>query len=86
MCSNSFHLMFMRNKIVIDITRQLPSEGGPESFAPDLRTALAENVPESFEVVEKKWKTYFSKWPLLLTYIVGLKSPGTTAGGFLSVQ
>jgi UbiD family decarboxylase len=53
--------MFKSSKIVIDATRQLPSEGGPESFAPDLRTALEEKVPEAFELVEKNWKSYFSK-------------------------
>ena len=66
---HSFHMpldpssreMFKSSKIIIDATRQLPSEGGPESFAPDLRTSLEEKVPESFELVEKKWQTYFSR-------------------------
>ena len=53
--------MFLSSKIVIDATRQLPTEGGPESFPEDLRTALKERVPESFEAVEKKWNTYFAK-------------------------
>ena len=67
--NNSFHMplepssreMFMSSKIVIDATRQLPSEGGPDTFPPDLRTVLEERAPESFEVVEKKWETYFPK-------------------------
>ena len=67
--NNAFHMpldpscreMFTSSKIVIDATRQLPGEGGPDSFAPDLRTALLERVPESFEVVDRKWATYFSK-------------------------
>lgn len=66
---NSFHMpidpscreMFTSSKIVIDATRQLPSEGGPDSFAYDLRSALEDRAPESFEVVQKKWETYFSK-------------------------
>lgn len=67
--SHSFHMpidpsladMFKSSKIVIDATRQLPSEGGPEIFPADLRTSLEERAPESFELVEKKWDTYFSK-------------------------
>ena len=65
--NNSFHMpidpslkdMFTSSKIVIDATRQLPSEGGPESFPEDLQTALAEMAPESFEAVDKKWDEYF---------------------------
>jgi hypothetical protein len=53
--------MFMKITIVIDATRQLPSEGGPGSFARDLIMILEEYEPESFEMVEKKWQTYFSK-------------------------
>ncbi len=53
--------MFKSSKIVIDATRQLPSEGGPECFAPDLRTSLDEMVPEAFKLVDKKWDTYFAK-------------------------
>ena len=53
--------MFKSSKIVIDATRQLPSEGGPETFPYDLRTAFEERVPEAFEIVDKKWDEYFSK-------------------------
>lgn len=67
--NQSFHMpidpslkeMFLSSKIVIDATRQLSSEGGPESFPEDLRTSLKERVPEAFETVEKKWNTYFAK-------------------------
>jgi UbiD family decarboxylase len=67
--NQSFHMpidpslkeMFLSSKIVIDATRQLSSEGGPELFPEDLRTALKERVPESFDLVEKKWDSYFKK-------------------------
>ena len=67
--NQSFHMpidpslkeMFLSSKIVIDATRQLSSEGGPELFPEDLRTALKERVPESFDLVEKKWDSYFRK-------------------------
>ncbi len=53
--------MFKSSKIVIDATRQLPSEGGPDSWAPDLRTVMDEQAPEAFQIVDKKWDEYFSK-------------------------
>ena len=51
--------MFMSSKIVIDATRQLPSEGGPDSWVPDLRSVMEERAPEAFEIVDKKWNDYF---------------------------
>lgn len=45
--------------IVIDATRQLPSEGGPGSFARDLIMILEEYEPESFEIVEKSGRHTF---------------------------
>jgi 3-polyprenyl-4-hydroxybenzoate decarboxylase len=51
--------MFKSSKIVIDATRQLPSEGGPEVWPADIRTCLEERAPESFGIVEKKWDEYF---------------------------
>ena len=46
---------YKSSKIVIDATRQLPDEGGPESF-PELNRALLEKLaPQSFELVEQKW-------------------------------
>jgi len=55
----SIREMFLSSKIVIDATRQLSSEGGPESFPLDNRTAVEERAPGSFELVDKKWDTYF---------------------------
>jgi len=50
---------FMSSKIIIDATRQLPSEGGPDSWQPDLRSVMEERVPEAFQMVDKKWDEYF---------------------------
>ncbi len=51
---------FMKSsKVIIDATRQVPLEGGPEDFADDLRTVLEERAPESFDLVDDKWNDYF---------------------------
>jgi len=50
---------FMSSKIIIDATRQLPSEGGPDSWVPDLHTVMEEKAPEAFKIVDKKWTEYF---------------------------
>ena len=52
----------MTSKIVIDATRQLPTEGGPKKWAPVSRVLLQEKAPESFELVEKKWAEYWKDW------------------------
>jgi hypothetical protein len=53
--------MFLSSKIIIDATRQMESEGGPETFPLDNRTALEEKAEESFEIVDKRWDEYFGK-------------------------
>ncbi|MCP4714878.1 MAG: UbiD family decarboxylase [Deltaproteobacteria bacterium] len=65
----SFHIplepssreMFLSSKIVIDATRQLDSEGGPEVYPVDNRTCVVERSPEAFEIVDKRWNEYFGK-------------------------
>ncbi|MBW1823369.1 MAG: UbiD family decarboxylase [Deltaproteobacteria bacterium] len=52
---------FMSSKIIIDATRQLPSEGGPDSWVPDLRSVMEEKAPDAFDIVDKKWDEYFSR-------------------------
>jgi 4-hydroxy-3-polyprenylbenzoate decarboxylase len=47
------------SKIIIDATKQLPSEGGPASWAPVSRTVLEEHCPEAFDLVDGKWQEYF---------------------------
>jgi UbiD family decarboxylase len=49
------------SKVIIDATRQTPLEGGPEEFPEDLRTSLLDYAPESFELVDQKWDSYFKK-------------------------
>ena len=50
------------SKIVIDATRQLPEEGGPESFQKVSRTILEEMAPDAFTIVDKKWQEYWKGW------------------------
>ncbi len=65
----SFHIplepssreMFLSSKIVIDATRQLPGEGGPDVYPDDNRTAVEERAPEAFEMVDRKWDEFFKK-------------------------
>jgi 4-hydroxy-3-polyprenylbenzoate decarboxylase len=64
---HSFHIpidpssreMFLSSKIVIDATRQLPGEGGPETYPKDNRTVMEEEAAAAFKLVEQKWPTYF---------------------------
>jgi len=51
--------LFLSSKIVIDATRQQLGEGGPETYAEDNRTALAEKAPEAFGLVDRRWQEYF---------------------------
>jgi hypothetical protein len=51
--------MFLSSKIVIDATRQLESEGGPEIFPDDNLSVLEERAPGAFKLVESKWEDYF---------------------------
>lgn len=65
----SFHIpidpscreMFLSSKIVIDATRQLPGEGGPDVYPEDNRTVLEERAAEAFKIVDGKWSSYFGK-------------------------
>jgi 4-hydroxy-3-polyprenylbenzoate decarboxylase len=52
---------FLSSKIVIDATRQLPGEGGPDVFPADNRTVMEEKAQEAFKLVEKNWGKYFQK-------------------------
>ncbi|MFL2770784.1 MAG: UbiD family decarboxylase [Rhodospirillaceae bacterium] len=48
----------MTSKVVIDATRQLPEEGGPESYPPLNRSLLQDMCPEAFDLVDSKWDDY----------------------------
>jgi 4-hydroxy-3-polyprenylbenzoate decarboxylase len=52
----------MTSKIVIDATRQLPGEGGPENFAELNRTLLVEGAPDAFAQVDAKWGDIFNEF------------------------
>jgi 4-hydroxy-3-polyprenylbenzoate decarboxylase len=52
----------MSSKIVIDATRQLPGEGGPEIYPERNRDLLEKLAPESFDLVEKNWNQYLKGW------------------------
>ena len=52
----------MSSKIVIDATRQLPEEGGPEIYPERNRDLLEELAPESFDLVERNWDQYMKGW------------------------
>jgi len=48
----------LTSKIVIDATRQLPEEGGPEIWPPISSLVLKEKCPEAFDLVDEKWADY----------------------------
>jgi 4-hydroxy-3-polyprenylbenzoate decarboxylase len=51
------------SKIVIDATRQLPEEGGPEIYSEYSRHVLTRHDPEIFERIDAKWAR--SCYPLM---------------------
>jgi len=53
--------MFLSSKIVIDATRQLPGEGGPDIYPEDNRTVMDERAADAFKVIDGKWDTFFKK-------------------------
>jgi len=48
----------LSSKMVIDATRQLPSEGGPKSWAPLNRKLLVDGAPGAFDLVDSRWAEY----------------------------
>jgi UbiD family decarboxylase len=50
----------MTSKIIIDATRQLPQEGGPETFPPVSRVLLEEGAADVFDLVDSKWTEYWA--------------------------
>ena len=50
------------SKIVIDATRQLPEEGGPDVY-PELNRTLLENLaPEAFDIAMENWGEMINTW------------------------
>ncbi len=54
---------WLTSKIIIDATRQLPGEGGPEQWPEVSRVLLEKLSPETFELVNGRWADYFRNWP-----------------------
>jgi len=50
------------SKFVIDATRQLPDEGGPEVYQIANRTLLEEQAPEAMARVDAKWSELVGNW------------------------
>ena len=60
MIDPSTHRNALSSKILIDATRQLPAEGGPNVFAEDNRTVMEERAADAFELVDQRWDEYFA--------------------------
>ena len=59
MIDPSTHRNALSSKILIDATRQLPAEGGPNVFAEDNRTVMEERAADAFDLVDERWDDYF---------------------------
>ena len=53
---------FFTSKIIIDATRQFSDEGGPVIWPEISKVMLEELSPETFDLIEKNWESYFSDW------------------------
>ena len=53
---------FFTSKIIIDATRQFANEGGPSIWPEISKVMLQELSPETFDLVESNWKSYFTDW------------------------
>ncbi|MCY3605820.1 MAG: UbiD family decarboxylase [Gammaproteobacteria bacterium] len=60
MIDPSTHRNALSSKMLIDATRQLPAEGGPNVFAEDNRTVMEERAADSFKLVDARWDEYFA--------------------------
>jgi len=50
------------SRVVIDATRQLPEEGGPETYGKMNRECLTEDQPEIFNRIDNKWSATLREW------------------------
>jgi 4-hydroxy-3-polyprenylbenzoate decarboxylase len=53
---------FFTSKIIIDATRQFSDEGGPAIWPEISKVMLQELSPDTFDLIEKNWESYFSDW------------------------
>ncbi len=52
----------LSSKMVIDATRQLPQEGGPERWPPANRELLEKGAPGIFAEIDENWQQYLGNW------------------------
>jgi UbiD family decarboxylase len=50
---------WLTSKMIIDATRQLPSEGGPSQWPAVSRTILEDHSPDTFKLVAERWPEYW---------------------------
>jgi hypothetical protein len=48
--------------MIIDATRQMPAEGGPEKWPEVSRVIIEERSPGTFELVNQRWPEYWKNW------------------------
>jgi len=53
---------WLTSKMIIDATRQWPSEGGPEKSPRISRELLEELSPDTFDLVASRWDEYWKDW------------------------
>jgi 4-hydroxy-3-polyprenylbenzoate decarboxylase len=53
---------WLTSKMVIDATRQLPSEGGPDRWPAVARVMLDEKSPDTARLVDSRWSEYWKDW------------------------
>jgi UbiD family decarboxylase len=53
---------WLTSKMIIDATRQLPAEGGPERWPAIARVTLDEKSPDTARLVDSRWDEYWRGW------------------------
>ena len=53
---------WVTSKMVIDATRQLPAEGGPDKWPAVSRVLMDEQSPETAALVNSRWNEYWQGW------------------------
>jgi UbiD family decarboxylase len=53
---------WVTSKMIIDATRQLPAEGGPDKWPAVSRVLLEEKSPETAPLVASRWAEYWAGW------------------------
>lgn len=54
---------WVTSKMVIDATRQLAAEGGPEKWPAVSKLLLEQHSPGTQELVSRRWPEYWKNWP-----------------------